>query len=253
MVGESALENILKRDRMIVLFGLGGVIGLAWVYLVAFDGGMSAAPYAMIPWYFSHFVLMFLMWAVKMVGMMLPSAAPMILLYMLVARKSAEKNTPIVATGVFVAGYAVAWTGFSLSATILQWDFELLALLSPKMVIANPFFGGGLLIAAGAYQWTPLKDRCLGNCRSPMAFLTHSWRDGRDGAFRMGLEHGLYCVGCCWVMMGLLFLGGVMNLLWIAAITAFVLLEKLSPIGVQGGRFSGFLLIVSGLLVIGLA
>ncbi len=121
------------------------------------------------------------------------------------------------------------------------------------MVIANPFFGGGLLIAAGAYQWTPLKDRCLGNCRSPMAFLTHSWRDGRGGAFRMGLEHGLYCVGCCWVMMGLLFLGGVMNLLWIAAITAFVLLEKLSPIGTQGGRFSGFLLIVSGLLVIGLA
>ena len=202
MVGESALENILKRDRMIVLFGLGGVIGLAWVYLVAFDGGMSAAPYALMPWNFSHFVLMFLMWAVMMVGMMLPSAAPMILLYMLVARKSAEKNTPIVATGVFVAGYTVAWTGFSLSASILQWGFELLALLSPKMVIANPFFGGGLLIAAGAYQWTPLKDRCLGNCRSPMAFLTHFWRDGGGGAFRMGLEHGLYCVGCCWVMMG---------------------------------------------------
>mgnify|MGYP001972274706 CR=1 FL=1 len=164
-----------------------------------------------------------------------------------------EKNTPIVAKGVFVAGYAVAWTGFSLSASILRWGFELLALLSPKMAIANPFFGRGLLIAAGAYQWTPLKDRCLGNCRSPMAFLTHSWRDGGGGAFRMGLEHGLYSVGCCWVMMGLLFLGGVMNLLWIAAITAFVLLEQLSPIGIQGGWFSGFLLIVSGLLVIGLA
>ena len=253
MVGEDALENLLKRDRMIVLAGLVGVSVLAWIYIIAFDGGVAAAMHASMPWTVSHFVLMFSMWSVMMVAMMLPTAAPMILLYMLVVRKSAEKHTPIVAAGVFVAGYIVAWAAFSLSVTALQWGFEQFALLSPMMASANPLFGGGLLIAAGAYQWTPLKDHCLGNCRAPMAFLTTSWRHGRIGAFRMGLEQGLYCVGCCWVLMGLLFFGGVMNLLWIAAITAFVLLEKFAPMGIQAGRFSGFLLIVSGLLVIGLA
>lgn len=254
VVGERTLERILKRDRMIVLVGLIGVSVLAWVYIVVRDGDLTATAMSeLLPWTVSHFVMMFAMWAVMMVGMMLPTAAPMILLYMLVARKSAEKNKPIVATGVFVAGYLVAWAGFSLSATILQWGFERFALLSPMMASANPVFGGGLLIAAGVYQWTPLKDKCLGNCRAPMAFLTASWRDGRVGAFRMGAEQGLYCVGCCWVLMGLLFFGGVMNLLWIAAITAFVLIEKFAPMGIQAGRFSGFLLIVSGLLVIGLA
>lgn len=239
---------------MIVLAGLGGVLALAWIYIIVFDGGMAAAASsALTPWTVSHFALMFMMWAVMMVGMMLPSAAPMILLYMLVARKSAEKNIPIAATGVFVTGYLAAWTGFGLGATLLQWGLEQFALLSPMMVSANPLFGGGLLIAAGVYQWTPLKDRCLGNCRAPLSFLTTAWRDGTAGALRMGLEHGFYCVGCCWVLMGLLFFGGVMNLLWIAAITAFVLFEKLSPIGIRAGRFSGFALIISGLLVIGLA
>ncbi len=254
VVNESALAKFLKRDRRIVLAGLAGVVVLAWIYTIGFDGGLGDAAMAgLMPWTFLHFGLIFLMWAVMMVGMMLPSAAPMILLYALVARKSAEKNTPVIGVGVFVAGYVAAWIGFSLTAAFLQWVFEQFALLSPMMVSANPNFGGGLLIAAGAYQWTPLKDRCLGNCRAPLAFITNAWRDGLRGAFRMGLEHGLYCVGCCWVLMGLLFFGGVMNLLWIAAIAGFVMLEKLAPFGVQAGRFSGFLLIVSGLLVIGLA
>jgi predicted metal-binding membrane protein len=253
-VDESALEKILKRDQSIVLVALIGVIALAWVYIIGHDGGMVAtATYTLKLWTVSYFGLMFLMWAFMMAGMMLPSAAPMILLYMLVARASEAKDTPIVTTGVFVAGYIAAWTAFSLAATILQWGLEHFALLSPMMASINPAFGGVFLIAAGIYQWTPLKDRCLGNCRAPMAFLTTSWRDGRVGAFRMGLEQGFYCVGCCWVLMGLLFFGGVMNLLWIGAITAFVLLEKLAPIGIQAGRFSGFLLLVSGLLVIGLA
>jgi predicted metal-binding membrane protein len=250
---QTALEKILKRDRMIVVAGLGGVIVLAWFYIVLHDGGMTAAAMSgLTPWTGSHFVLMFLMWAVMMVGMMLPSAAPMILLYMLVARKSAEKNTPIVATGVFVAGYAAAWAGFSLGATLLQWGFEKFALLSPMMASANPEFGGGLLIAAGVYQWTPLKDRCLGNCRAPLSFLTTSWRDGRAGAFRMGLEQGFYCVGCCWVLMGLLFIGGVMNLLWIAAISLFVLAEKVLPVrdARTASRLSGVVMVLIALLLL---
>jgi predicted metal-binding membrane protein len=254
MAGNGALEKYLKRDRLIVAVGLGGVIALAWIYIVAFDGGLAAATMSTLaPWTATHFVLIFLMWVVMMVGMMLPSAAPMILLYALVARKSAERDTPVVATAVFVGGYVAAWTGFGLLAALLQWCFEQAALLSPMMASASPVFGGIVLMAAGVYQWTPLKERCLGNCRAPMSFLTHRWQAGRAGAFRMGLEHGMYCVGCCWALMGLLFVGGVMNLLWIAAIAGFVMLEKLASFGVPAGRFSGFLLIVSGLLVIGLA
>jgi predicted metal-binding membrane protein len=231
------------------------VTALAWVYLAWLAVQMGAMPASMgeavamtqlKPWTALDFALMLLMWAVMMVGMMVPSAAPMILMYAMVARRGRARGQAMVPTGVFVSGYAVAWGAFSVGAVVLQWALEQAALLSPMMVSTSPILGGALLIAAGIYQWTPIKDACLRHCRTPIAFLMTAWRPGRLGAFRMGVEHGLYCVGCCWVLMGLLFFGGVMNLLWIAAIAAFVFAEKIAPMGARGGRLSGILLIGAG-------
>ena len=259
MAGNSALETVLKRDRMVVVSGLVGVTALAWIYLVIAAATMADMPdtvgEAMAltqvrPWTATQFVLMFLMWAVMMVGMMVPSAAPMILLFALVSRRSREKDQPFVPVGVFAAGYVIVWSGFSVAATLLQWALDQAALLSPMMVSASPVLGGALLIGAGIYQLTPLKNVCLKHCRTPVSFIAGHWRPGAGGALRMGIEHGAFCVGCCWVLMGLLFVGGVMNLLWIAAIAVFVLLEKLAPYGAQGGRLSGLALIAAGLLVI---
>ncbi len=132
---------------------------------------------------------------------------------------------------------------------LLNGALERAALLSPMMVSASPWLGGGLLILAGVYQWTPLKNVCLVHCRAPITFLAHHWRPGRAGAFRMGLHHGLYCVGCCWVLMAMLFVFGVMNLLWIAALAIFVLLEKILPRGDLVGRVSGGLMIAAGLFL----
>jgi predicted metal-binding membrane protein len=150
----------------------------------------------------------------------------------------------------FAAGYILAWCGFSVGATLLQWGLAEAALLSPMMVSASPWLGGAILIVAGVYQWTPLKYACLRQCRSPLAFLMEHWQPGMPGALRLGLRHGLYCVGCCWALMLLLFVGGVMSLLWIGAITAFVLMEKLAPYRAQGGRLSGLALVLAGAWVL---
>jgi predicted metal-binding membrane protein len=149
-----------------------------------------------------------------------------------------------------MAGYIAIWTAFSLAATLAQWGLERAALLSPMMVSTSPVLGAALLIGAGVYQMTPYKDSCLKHCREPARFISEHWRPGASGAFVMGAEHGLYCLGCCWILMGLLFFGGVMNLLWIAAITLFVLLEKVLPFGAQGGRIAGAALIALGCLVL---
>ena len=169
---------------------------------------------------------MLAMWAVMMAGMMLPGAAPMILLFATIERRQREAGETASSTAVFGLGYVIAWTGFSLGATALQWALHEAALLTPMMASSSTTFAGLLFIAAGLYQWTALKHACLRHCRSPLHFIVQHWRDGRSGALRMGLIHGLYCVGCCWVLMGLLFAGGVMNLVWIAAIALFVLAEK---------------------------
>ena len=142
------------------------------------------------------------------------------------------------------------WTLFSVAATAAQWGLDQAALLSPMMVATSPALGASLLIAAGVYQMTPAKNACLRHCRSPMHFISEHWRHGVDGAFKMGLEHGAYCLGCFWALMGLLFFGGVMNLLWIAAITLFVLLEKVLPIGVGGGRAAGAAMVLFGLILL---
>ncbi len=245
------LEAILKRDRWFVLAGLLGATALAWAYLVTMAADMDTMAMPVFePWSVLDFWLMFVMWAVMMVGMMLPSAAPMILLYATISRRQRGRGHVFAPTGVFAAGYLVAWTAFSLAATALQWALEQAALLSPMMVSTSPYLGGALLIAAGVYQWTPLKHACLENCRAPAEFLSRSWRNGTGGAIAMGIHHGGYCVGCCWVLMGLLFVIGVMNLLWVAAVTVLVLIEKIAPGGHRFARIAGALFVAVGIYII---
>jgi predicted metal-binding membrane protein len=252
--GRSALRAIPRRERIAILAGLAGVTAVSWLYLIAMAAGMSEMDgmqagdmMGVRAWTAMDAALMFFMWAVMMVGMMVPSATSMILVYAAVARKAARQASPVAPTAVFVVGYVVAWTLFSVAATIAQWGLDQAALLSPMMVTTSPALGAGLLVAAGLYQLTPYKNTCLERCRAPAQFISSHWRPGSIGAFRMGLSHGLFCLGCCWLLMGLLFFGGVMNLLWIAGITLFVLLEKILPAGAQGGRFAGVAMLIAGL------
>ncbi|MCH7539314.1 MAG: DUF2182 domain-containing protein, partial [Proteobacteria bacterium] len=247
MVADSpALERVLRHDRVIVVGGLVGVIVLSWTYILAgagmnMDVGASGSGLMEMQtaWTPAYFGVMVVMWWVMMMAMMLPSTAPMVLLFAAVSRKNREAERPYVPAAVFAGGYVAAWAGFSLAATLLQWRLEHLALLSPIMASNTALLGAGLLIAAGIYQVTPLKHACLRHCRTPFDFLGRRWRQGAWGAFTMGLEHGLFCLGCCWVLMGLLFYGGVMNLWWIAGLAAYVLFEKLAPAGHWIGRFGG--------------
>ena len=243
------LEALLQRERLIVFLGLALIAGVGWMYLVdmaasmggmadGIGGGMGEMT-TLKPWTAGYAAMMFVMWAVMMVAMMVPTAVPMVLLYALVWRKRVADGTGFAAIGAFTFGYVIVWTVFSAAATVLQWGMEHAALLSPMMVTASPVVGGLIVAAAGVYQLTPYKYACLKRCRSPIMFLTASWRDGTGGALRMGLSHGAFCVGCCWALMALLFVGGVMNLVWIAAITAFVLLEKVVPGGHRVSWVSG--------------
>lgn len=252
-----------RRERAFILAGLAGVTALAWFYLfvVAGDmegmsgGGMGVMADAAGPhlaaWSPLDWVMMVLMWAIMMVGMMLPSATPNILLFAAVRRRhnARKQNTgghAIAPVWAFAGGYLAAWTAFSVVATVLQWGLERLALTNPMMATTSAALGGIVLIATGLYQLSPVKNRCLEHCRSPVEYLAAHWRPGTTGAIRMGLEHGLYCIGCCWPLMGLLFVGGVMNLLWVAAITMFVLLEKVAPYGHAIRRFAAVVLVVWG-------
>ncbi|HUE79740.1 MAG TPA: DUF2182 domain-containing protein [Sphingomicrobium sp.] len=250
------LESILRRDRAVVAAALAALALIAWAYLMwlaaspAMDMPMDG--HAMVSaglgfWSAAHFLLMFLMWLVMMVGMMTPSVAPMILIYARVARHESSRGKPFAPAGWFALGYFLAWTGFAVLATVLQWGLERALLLSPMMASASPIFGGMLLIAAGVYQWTPLKSACLAQCQSPFAFIQRhgGFRGDRPGSVLLGLRHGAYCIGCCWALMLLLFIGGVMNLLWVAAISALILAEKLVP-GRLIQRVIGFGFIVAG-------
>jgi predicted metal-binding membrane protein len=241
-----------RRDRWAILTGLGAITAAAWIYLVVVsDRSMTQSMQSMVHmriWTATEFGVILLMWAVMMVAMMLPTAAPMTLVYAAVARKAAREDHPVAPTFVFVAGYLAIWGLFSVAATAAERSLDQAALLSPTMVSASPLLGGALLIGAGAYELTPFKHACLAHCRAPAHFISQHWRGGFAGAFRMGLELGAYCLGCCWILMGLLFVGGVMNLLWIAAIAVFILLEKTLPFGETGGRVLGAAMILVGLL-----
>jgi predicted metal-binding membrane protein len=245
------------RDRLLVLLALGLVVALAWAYLFAHAAHMTmeAAGHAImgmtgVPWSVSHFALTASMWAVMMAAMMLPSATPMILTYATLVRRMRRDRDGHPEIAIFVLGYLLVWCAFSVLATALQWGLEHLALLSPMLVSSSHRLGGGLLLIAGLYQLLPVKEFCLKHCQSPFQFLTRRWRSGRTGALSMGLMHGAYCVGCCWALMLLLFVGGVMNLLWVALIAAFVLLEKVIPRSWTFGRWiSGGGLLAAGLLL----
>jgi predicted metal-binding membrane protein len=230
-----------------------GVTLLAWLELGRQTWTMHSAMAAGIacelrPWTAADAALNFAMWAVMMVGMMVPSAVPMSLLFASVARKAAAQGRAVAPTFAFVAGYVAAWTLFSAGATALQWGLEKTALLSPMLASASPLFGGAVLLGAGLYQLSPWKNACLDHCRAPARFLAGGWRPGGWGAFRMGFRHGLYCLGCCALLMGLLFFGGVMNLLWVAGLTLFVLVEKIAPRGIWIARAAGVGLVVAGAL-----
>ena len=246
------LESGLRQDYapLIVLIVLVPVVSWAWIVVMARDmyGSMTgASAWMMTPtWDIPHLLLLWMMWAVMMVGMMLPSASPLLLMYGRVARRSVQT---VAALHIYAlaAGYLTIWTVFSLGATALQRLLAWLLLVSPMMETTSATVGATLLILAGGYQLTPLKRVCLRTCQSPLGFLVSHWRTGAAGAFRMGLEHGAYCVGCCWALMLLLFVGGVMNLAVILALTVFVAFEKLAPFGMQSARISGVSLIAAGL------
>jgi predicted metal-binding membrane protein len=245
-----------RRERVVVVASLLGLAALAWAWLLteagrqhamsgmgAMDGMAGMAAPASIP-----LALTFLMWAVMMAGMMLPSALPATLLYGSMVRRNQDAVLP--ATWMFAGGYLAVWAGFALAATLLQTALDASGLLTPAMASASRWLTGALLLLAGIYQWLPLKDACLGRCRAPLQFFLFHWRPGPAGAFRMGAEHGVICVGCCWALMLLLFAVGVMNLLWVALIAGFILIEKLFPGGRLVGRLAGAALALAGIAMI---
>jgi predicted metal-binding membrane protein len=249
------VEAAARHDRVVIAGGLGVITLLAWTWLLS-GGGMDM-PSSMdmnmvmpMDWTPLYALVVFVMWWVMMIAMMLPSAAPMVLLFAMVNRRSRTLGAPYVPTAVFASGYLVAWGGFSLAATVTQWWLDQVSWLNMGLASANHWFSGTLLIAAGVYQLTPLKQVCLRHCRGPIEFITRHWRPGYAGAFRMGLVHGAYCVGCCWAVMGLLFYGDVMNLYWIVGLAVLILLEKLLPAGPRFGNISGVAFLVWGIWIL---
>src|SRR6266851_4701139 len=246
------MESILRRDRLIMGSCLAAMVVLAWLYLLHTRAAMPAMDMPgmvmldLHEWGPTTVLLLFVMWTVMMVAMMVPSAAPMILAFLNVNQRRQAADRPYVPVTIFLLGYLAVWTAFSGVATLAEWGLHQAAMLSTTMTATSATLNGGLLIAAGVFQWTPLKRACLKGCRSPLSFLMSEWRDGAAGAFVMGLRHGTYCLGCCWILMALLFVAGVMNLLWVAVIALFVMAEKISAKGELLARVTGIGLIIAG-------
>lgn len=256
MTSATFTEGFLRRDRSVVWAGLGVIILLSWAYIgyMAWDManmmdmsdasmGMEMAMPTFQPWGIADFFLVFIMWTVMQIAMMTPSAAPMVLTYAKINRQRQDQLTPVLGTAVFYLGYILVWMVFSATAALAQGGLHAATLLSPMMETTSPVLGGIILIAAGVFQFTPLKHACLSQCRTPLGFFMTEWREGRSGALVMGARHGAFCVGCCWLIMALLFVAGVMNLLWIAVIAAYVLAEKLLPGGHKVSWGIGMLMI----------
>jgi len=253
------VADISGRDRILISSCLVVISVLAWVYLVHLDRQMSSSMehdtmmaqmgMAMdMPWTAADMFFTFAMWAVMMVGMMAGSAAPVLLLFAAAQARRTERGVRL-AVLLFGLGYITVWVGFSACAALAQWGFHETAMLSPAMTATSPYLAGAILIMAGAYQLTPWKGACLTQCRSPLGFLMSNWRGGRLGALRMGIRHGAYCLGCCWALMCVLFVVGVMNLFWVATLTAFVLLEKVGPAGAVIARAAGAIMVLAGILL----
>jgi predicted metal-binding membrane protein len=261
----TVVERLLLQHKAIVVWALIAVITGSWLYLLMGAGtgmstvgmtswrmalGLTESMTMTVAWTPQYALVMFIMWWIMMIAMMLPSAAPMILIHAQVDRKAkvnTGKYSRFFTTPAFVFGYLIAWAAFSAVATTLQWAFERAGLLSSAMMNStSDVFAGIILLFAGAYQLTPIKQACLRHCRGPVHFLVHSWRSGSWGALLMGLHHGAYCLGCCWGLMAILFFGGIMNLYWIIGLALLILLEKLLPLGVIVSYVTGGLLAVWG-------
>lgn len=261
-----AVERLARHDRLVVLGAVGLIVLLAGLYTLYGVGMRMTAlemtrmarpigqPMAMGDaqvWTPAYAVLIFLMWWIMMIAMMTPSAAPMLLLFAAIKRARAERWQAQRDSLLFLSGYLLAWAVFSALATALQWGLERAGLSSgPMMTLSSRTLAGGVLIAAGLYQLTTLKSACLNHCKAPARFLTQHRRVGAMGALLMGAHHGAYCLGCCWALMALLFVGGIMNLYWIVGLALFVLAEKLLPDRFDTPRIAGGLLIVFGGVVL---
>ena len=267
-MSDSALEHALLRDRRIVGFCLALLVALACLWLwrdhvvmaewdesmaamgmkgMEMEGGpmaTSAAPAAYI-------AEAFVMWLIMMIAMMLPSAAPMILLYGKLARSARQQGGVFASTTVFASLYLAVWGGFSAIAALIQWALVRSGAISDMgLAFGDRRIAGALLIAAGLYQLTPLKRACLEKCRSPLSFLMRLWRPGMAGAARLGLTHGLYCLGCCAMLMALLFVFGVMNLAWVALLAVVVLFEKVVPGGERIAAVAGAAALAVGVAMV---
>jgi predicted metal-binding membrane protein len=228
-------SRLLEPTQLVVLGGIAALVVLTWLDLwrraseMAMHEAMGMVMPSQAPWDLADLGTTVVMWGVMMVAMMLPSATPLLLLFARSQRPRVGPAEGSVRTGLLAAGYLAVWLGWSGVAAALQWVLHASLLFSPRVALTSAVAGGALLILAGLYQITPWKYVCLTRCQSPLGFMLAHWREGRGGAFRMGSAHGVYCVGCCWALMVLLFVGGVMSLTWIAALAALVLLEKVVP------------------------
>lgn len=260
MLSSESAAALWGRDRILIFTCVCLITALGWVYLIYLDRQMSAAMEhdrmmaamgmtMQMAWTAADFLFTFAMWAVMMVGMMAPSATPMLLLFAGTRAGRGERGFSLTLLA-FALGYLIVWAAFSACASFGQWGLHRAVLLSGAMSISSPALGGSILIAAGAYQLTPWKRACLAHCRSPLGFLMTNWRDGMIGAFQMGVTHGTYCLGCCWALMCVLFAVGVMNLLWVAALAILVLVEKVGPVGAVIARLAGAALLGLGLAFI---
>ncbi|HET9833045.1 MAG TPA: DUF2182 domain-containing protein [Vicinamibacterales bacterium] len=254
------LEQLMRRDRALMACGLAATTLLAWVYLLRATASMNAMAAEaqmhaamgmadMRMWGVSDWFGLFVMWTVMMVAMMLPSAAPTILLVLAVFRRRGNSQARI-ASLMFVTGYVLAWTAFSAAAAGLQVILHKTALMAADMRFSSAALSGTILVLAGIYQWLPIKNMCLSQCQSPLGFLSTRWREGARGGLAMGLDHGLFCVGCCWLLMAVLFVVGVMNLIWVAVLAALILIEKLATRGALVGRAAGLAAAVWGVYLI---
>lgn len=234
----------INLHRLFVITTLVFVIYLSWHYML-FGMTMNMDPVA--TWQSSDIFLLFVMWAIMMAGMMLPSAMPVILLIDKVNQKRQSNHQTYTPTLFFALGYLLAWTVYSVLVTFLQYWLHHQALLTPMMDSANAYFSAAILIVAGAYQFSPWKQQCLKYCRSPMTIISKGWEQGIKGGLKLGFVHGSYCVGCCWFLMAILFVTGVMNLQWILILTLLVLIEKVAPKGAQFSKVIGVLLIAYGI------
>jgi predicted metal-binding membrane protein len=246
-----------RRDRLMISICIVLITALAWAYLVylarqmssSMEYGVAMAKMGMsthLKWTVADLFFTFVMWSIMMVGMMTGTAAPMLLLYAGAQARRQPRGVSF-STLAFGLAYVMVWVGFSACAAAAQWALHEAAMLSPTMSTSSPKLAGGILILAGMYQLTPFKGKCLTHCRSPLGFLMTNWRDGTTGAFQMGLRHGAYCLGCCWALMCVLFVVGVMNLVWVAALTVFVLVEKIGPASILMSRVAGAAMLVFGL------